>query len=98
MGIDVNAIIVVGLPRHEYPDPDDLQNWLDDGEIEAVGAHVESDDDEEAICGIVVEATGSFSAMQLHQGAHADRIEEAFRDFQLATGFIGRLWLTPRMS
>lgn len=93
MGIEYKAAIIVGLPRHEFEDQDQLNEWIDNEEVEVCSPYYDGSDADWAIAGFFV-ATSELYSPSLFSW-DAERVGELAAQFKDLTGKDGKVWLSP---
>ncbi len=94
MGIDTNAVIIVGLPRGELSHIEDLQNLVDGNEIlKIVCAWYDGEGDDEAIAGIVYKSSPTYDTTEIVWDEN--KILKLKEEFKRVTGKEAKVLLMP---
>lgn len=93
MGISTKASIFVGLPREDFEDDEQLQEWLDNGDLDCCSPYFDGCGDDSAICGIeVVKSEYSGAAEFVWDQPKCDKARSEFKEL---TGLDAKVWLSP---
>ena len=95
MSIGYSAVVVVGLRHEDFPDPDQLESWADDGKIERVSPYYDASN-EDCLFGVVVAYTRDYCFKEVPMPL--DELEQAKDEFRALTGLEPKLWLSPHGS
>jgi hypothetical protein len=92
MGVDTRAAIFVGLPRNEIKH-DDLQDWIDAGEISVCPPYYDGYGADHAIVGWELAGCECYAPSEfLYDAAASQTLKERFKEL---TGQDAKVWLSP---
>ena len=94
MGIDTNAVIVVGLPRGELNHIDDLEKLVDEEVLEIVSAWYDGEGADEAVAGIIFKSSPTYDATEIRWDEN--KILKLKEEFKRATGKEAKVLLMPQ--
>lgn len=93
MGIDTQAVIIVGLPRGELKQVEDLEDLIDDAMLEVAPRYYDGDASEATIVGIVFKESHTYGAVVLEWSE--SQILSMKEEFKKITNLEGKVYLTP---
>jgi len=95
MGVEYSAVIVVGLPRKELRNLDNLADMLyKDESLQVIPPYYDGDNSGYAIIGIPIYSSPDYAPSELKMDC--DVIQEAFTRFKELTNLDAKIYLSPR--
>lgn len=95
MGVSYSAAIVVGLPRRDLSNLDNLKEILyDDESLEVCAPYYDGDSDDSAIVGVLIYKSPNYAPKEIDLNSNV--IAEAQATFKEITGLDAKIWISPR--
>lgn len=93
MGVDYKAAVIVGLPRREFEDYDQLQEWLNNEDLECCPPYYDGCGAASTIIGKFMQLSGDYKPAEFNYSV--DEVESMKNEFKLLTGKEAKIWISP---
>lgn len=93
MGIEYNAVVVVGIQKQDIEDWDKFEELIDTGDLEVASPYYDGSDSDFAAVGFVVYESDDYSSSELVWDQAVIDAKKA--EFKKLTGQDAKVWLSP---
>jgi len=96
MGIDTQAVIMVGLPRGKLKDIEDLEDLIDDEMLDIAPRYYDGDGSEATIIGLIFKESPTYGGVAFEWDE--SQILSLKKEFKEITDLDAKVYLTPVVS